>query len=432
VYRNTRPNQGTSRPQREALATALGVIGGHVPERFLVGLAVLTLLSALAEQRPMLCLVEDAHWLDAASAHVLGLVARRVRAESAAIVVALREPADGRDFDGLPELGLEGLPEPDAATLLASVVTGRLDGRVADRIVAETRGNPLALLELPARMTAADLAGFELPGAAELPPHVEDHYLRRIRELPEATQHLMLVAAAEPLGDPDVVLRAARRLDIKARALGPAQTGFGVFDGVGHDIAATRSTALALTAVRNARRAGVTDLLALAAESDRVLLRHGDRQQFVTAVLADLATATGRLRFLLAGHPAPMLFPQGRFVTELKHPPRPPLGLDLTSLGIAEPTVREVQLEPGDRLLFYSDGVTEARDANGVFFGGTGLIDMTVRAHLDRLPAPETLRRLAAVLAHRDGELQDDLTLLLLEWSPADVLNLMPSLDPTT
>jgi serine phosphatase RsbU (regulator of sigma subunit) len=205
---------------------------------------------------------------------------------------------------------------------------------------------------------------------------------------------------------------------------------FGVFDGVGHDISATRSTALALTAVRNARRAGQTDLIALAAEADRVLLRYGDRRQFVTAALADLSPATGHLRFLLAGHPAPMLFRQGRFVTELTHPPRPPLGLDLTSPGIAEPTVREVQLEPGDRILFYSDGVTEARDTNGVFFGEQRLIDLTVRAHLDRLPAPETLRRLtAAVLAHHDGVLQDDLTLLLLQWSTADVLNLMPTLD---
>ncbi|MER6798869.1 ATP-binding protein, partial [Amycolatopsis mediterranei] len=211
-------------PQREALTTALGLADGHPPERFLVGLAVLSLLSAVAEERPLLCLVEDAQWLDAASAQVLGLVARRVHAESVAIVVALREPARGLDFGGLPELFLDGLPEQDAGRLLASAVTGRLDDRVADRIVAETRGNPLALLELPARMSAAELAGFELPGAVELPAHLEDHYVRRIRELPAATQQLMLVAAAEPLGDPQVVLQAARSLAIDAAAVEPAES----------------------------------------------------------------------------------------------------------------------------------------------------------------------------------------------------------------
>jgi serine phosphatase RsbU (regulator of sigma subunit) len=210
------------------------------------------------------------------------------------------------------------------------------------------------------------------------------------------------------------------------------RVAFAVFDGVGHDITAMRSTTLALAAIRNARRAGETDLIALAAEADRVLLRHGDRRQFVTAALADLTTSTGRLRFLLAGHPAPLLFRDGRFVTELKHPPRPPLGIDLTS-RTARATVREVQLQPGDRLLLYSDGVTEARDANRTFFGEKRLIDLTERAHLDRLPAPETLRRLTkAVLAHQDGALQDDLTLLLLDWSTAEVSNLMPSLHATS
>jgi DNA-binding CsgD family transcriptional regulator len=211
-------------PQREALKVALGLVAGEVPDRFLVGLAVLSLLSAVAEERPLLCLVEDAQWLDATSSQILGLVARRVRAESVAIVVAVREPPADHDFDRLPELRVGGLPEQDARTLLASVVAGRLDGRVGDRIVAETRGNPLALLELPARMTAAELAGgFELPAAGELPTHMEDHYLRRIRELPEATQQLMLVAAAEPLGDPALVLRAGRRLDIEFSALAPAE-----------------------------------------------------------------------------------------------------------------------------------------------------------------------------------------------------------------
>jgi DNA-binding CsgD family transcriptional regulator len=216
--------QALPTPQRDALSVALGLAVGEVPDRFVVGLAVLSLLAAVAEERPLLCLVEDAQWLDGASSQILGLVARRVRAESVAIVVAVREPAAEHDFDGLSELRLEGLPEQDARMLLGGVITGRFDSRIGDRLVAESRGNPLALLELPRRMTAAELAGgFELPGAGELPAHIEDHYLRRIGELPEATQRLMLLAAAEPLGDAALVLRAGRWLEIETGALAPAE-----------------------------------------------------------------------------------------------------------------------------------------------------------------------------------------------------------------
>src|SRR3954470_1733299 len=119
-------------PQRDALSVALGSAAGEVPDPFLVGLGVLSLLSTVAERRPLLCLVEDAQWLDAASSQILGLVARRVRVESVAIVVAVREPASEPDFPGLRELRLEGLSEQHARALLASVVAGRLDGRVAD------------------------------------------------------------------------------------------------------------------------------------------------------------------------------------------------------------------------------------------------------------------------------------------------------------
>src|SRR5690242_20104930 len=122
-------------PQRDALSIALGLVAGEVPDRFLVGLAVLSLLAAVAEERPLLCLVEDAQWLDGASSQIVGLVARRLRAESVAVVVAVREPAGGHDFDGLSELRVEGLPAQDARTLLGSVVTGRLDGRIGDRLV---------------------------------------------------------------------------------------------------------------------------------------------------------------------------------------------------------------------------------------------------------------------------------------------------------
>ena len=211
-------------PQRDALRVALGLTSGEVPERFLVGLAVLSMLAAVAEERPLLCLVEDAQWLDGASSQILGLVARRVRAESVGIVVAMREPAAEHDFAGLPELHLEGLPEQDAGVLLRGAVMGRLDRRIRDRLVAESGGNPLALLELPGRMTAAELAaGFEFPGPGELPAHIEGHYLERIGELPEATQRFMLLAAAEPLGDAALVLRAGRTLGIETGALAPAE-----------------------------------------------------------------------------------------------------------------------------------------------------------------------------------------------------------------
>jgi DNA-binding CsgD family transcriptional regulator len=211
-------------PQREALSVALGLAAGEVPDRFLVGLAVLNLLAAVAEERPLLCLVEDAQWLDAASSQIVGLVARRVHAESVAMVVAAREPAAVPDFDGLAELRLGGLPEQHGHSLLRGVVGGRLDSGIVARIVAETGGNPLALLELPGRMTAAELAGgFELPASGELPAHLEQHFIRRIRQLPTATQSLMLLAAAEPAGDAPLVLRAGRSLGIDTDALAPAE-----------------------------------------------------------------------------------------------------------------------------------------------------------------------------------------------------------------
>ena len=206
-------------------SVSLGLTAGVVPDRLLVGLAMLGLLSAVAEDRPLLCLVEDAQWLDAASSQILGLVARRVRAESVAIVLAVRDSdRPTHDLDGLPDIHLHGLADQDARALLDSVVMGRLDGRVRDRLVAETGGNPLALLELPGRMTAAELAGgFELPDARELSAHIEDHYVRRIGELPEPTRQLMLLAAAEPLGDAELVLRAGRKHSIAPDALKPAE-----------------------------------------------------------------------------------------------------------------------------------------------------------------------------------------------------------------
>ena len=212
------------RPQQDALNVAFGLAAGQAPDRFLVGLAALGLLSAAAEERPLLCLVEDAQWLDAASGQLLGFVARRLLAESVAIVVAIREPNTRDDFDGLPELLLRGLAEEHAHTLLMRAIPGRLDDRVRDRILAETRGNPLALIDLPWSMSAAEPAGgFELPPATDLSRHLEDHYLHRAGELPEATQRLLLLAAAEPIGDAMLVWRAAQKLSIERSSLAPAE-----------------------------------------------------------------------------------------------------------------------------------------------------------------------------------------------------------------
>src|SRR5215203_2005907 len=152
-------------PQQAALGVALGLSSGPAPDRFLVALAALSLLAEVAAERPLLCLVDDAQWLDGASGQVLGFVARRLLAESVAIVFAVRVPTDERELLGLPELALGGLVENDARALLATVTPGRLDGRARDRLIAETRGNPLAILELPRGLAATQFPGaFGLPG----------------------------------------------------------------------------------------------------------------------------------------------------------------------------------------------------------------------------------------------------------------------------
>src|SRR3954452_13971195 len=211
-------------PQRNALSVALGLRSGTAPDRFLVALAVLSLLSAVADERPLLCLVEDAPWLDDASGQAVGFGARPLLAESLAIVFAVREPNTKRAFDGLREVPLAGLDEEHARDLLTGATPGRLDDQIRDRLVAETGGNPLALLELPRSMSSAELAvGFDLPATADLPGHIEEHYLRRIDALPEATRRLMLLAAADPAGDATLVWRAAQRLGVGTSALAAAR-----------------------------------------------------------------------------------------------------------------------------------------------------------------------------------------------------------------
>ena len=206
-------------PQQDALGVAFGLRAGNAPDRFLVGLAVLSLFSEVAEALPLLCVVDDAQWLDRASAQALVFVARRMLAESVALVLVTREPGD--DLEGLPKLAVEGLASGDARALLSSALGVPLDERVRERIVAETRGNPLALLELPRALTPAELAGgFGLPDAPGLAGRIEDSFRRRLAGLPAETQRLLLVAAAEPVGDPVLLWRAAERLGIGVQAAG--------------------------------------------------------------------------------------------------------------------------------------------------------------------------------------------------------------------
>jgi DNA-binding CsgD family transcriptional regulator/tetratricopeptide (TPR) repeat protein len=210
-------------PQRDALATTFGLSAGAVPDRFFVGLAVLGLLSEAAEERPLLCVIDDAQWLDGASAQVLAFVARRLLAEPVVMLFTVRELGDL--LAGLPELVVEGLRGADARSLLVSVIPGRLDEQIADQFLVESRGNPLALLELPRGLSAAQLAGgFALPGVLSLSGRIEDSFLNRLESLPAQTRRLLLIAAAEPLGDPALLRRAAERLGITGAALEPAQS----------------------------------------------------------------------------------------------------------------------------------------------------------------------------------------------------------------
>jgi DNA-binding CsgD family transcriptional regulator len=209
-------------PQRDALGVAFGLRAGNAPDRFLVGLAALSLLSEASAERPLLCVVDDAQWLDRASAQVLGFVARRLLAEPVAMVFATREP--GAELTGLPELALSGLGDAAARELLGSLPGGPLDERVRDRIVAETRGNPLALLELPRGVSPGQLSGgFGVPDAPALSGRIEDTFQRRLEALPDDTQQLLLIAAADPTGDPVLLWRAAGQLGIGAEAAAAAQ-----------------------------------------------------------------------------------------------------------------------------------------------------------------------------------------------------------------
>jgi AAA ATPase domain len=206
-------------PQQEALRTAFGLRGGPAPDRFLVSLAVLSLLSA--GEQPLFCVIDDQQWLDRASAQAFGFVARRLAAEPVGLLFGTRVP--GAELAGLPELPVAGLRDDEARALLGSALPGPLDARVRDQIVAEARGNPLALLELPRGLTPGQLAGgFGLPGAVPLPGRIEESFRRQLDVLPPPTRRLLLLAAADPSGDPALVWRAADRLGLPFQAGTPA------------------------------------------------------------------------------------------------------------------------------------------------------------------------------------------------------------------
>jgi DNA-binding CsgD family transcriptional regulator len=212
-------------PQRDALSTAFGLSAGRPPDTLLIGLAVLGLLAEAAAGQPLLCVVDDVQWLDRMSEVILTFVARRLDAESVALVFGSRSPGDEELLAGLPELRVAGLPDAEARALLDSVLPGPVDAQVRDRIVAETRGNPLALIELPRGLTPAELAfGFGARGAMPLAGHVEEGFQRRAAALPAETRTLLLTAAVEPVGDVPLLWRALERLGISPEAAVPAET----------------------------------------------------------------------------------------------------------------------------------------------------------------------------------------------------------------
>jgi DNA-binding CsgD family transcriptional regulator len=211
-------------PQREALNTAFGMSGGPPPDRFLVGLAVLSLLADAAEDQPLICIVDDAQWLDRVSVQTLAFVARRLLAERVGLVFALRESGGEHALEGLPELVIGGLAADDARRLLDATIPGSFDARVRDQILGEAGGNPLALLELPRERTAIPVAGgFGLPLEAPLTSRIERGFVRQLEPFPTDTRRLLLLAAAEPVGDVTLLWRAAERLGIGPEVAAPAE-----------------------------------------------------------------------------------------------------------------------------------------------------------------------------------------------------------------
>jgi DNA-binding CsgD family transcriptional regulator len=243
-------------PQSEALRTVFGLASGRPPDRFFVGLAVLSLLSDAEEEQPLLCVVDDEQWLDRASADALAFVARRLDRESVGLIFAARAASD--QLAGLPELVVGGLSEADAYALLNSILTAPLDPQVREQIVSETRGIPLAMLEMLRDLSPAELAGgFGFAGGVPISRSIEETFLRRIDTLPSDSRRLLQLAAADPIGDPLLVWRAAERLGISTdAATAPAQAGlleFGARVRFRHPL--VRSTAYASASLQERQEA---------------------------------------------------------------------------------------------------------------------------------------------------------------------------------
>jgi DNA-binding CsgD family transcriptional regulator len=286
-------------PQQDALRTAFGLVAGPPPDRFIVGLATLNLLSEVATERPLICLIDDEQWLDQASAQALGFTARRLGGAGVGLVFATRDP--GAELAGLAELEVDGLPEQDARALLDSALAGPLDEQVRDLIVAETRGNPLALLELPEGLSPAELAGgFGLPGAAPDPAgRVGRAFDRQLAALPAETRRLVVLAAADPSGDLALVWRAARRLGIPVQAGDPAAEAelveFGGRVRFRHPLARSAAYQSASLRERREAHAALAEVTDSAADPDR---RAWHRAQATAApdeeVAVELERAAGR------------------------------------------------------------------------------------------------------------------------------------------
>jgi DNA-binding CsgD family transcriptional regulator len=258
-------------PQRRALEIVFGLSAGSVPDRFLVALGALSLLSEVSEERPVLCVVDDAQWLDQTSALTLAFVARRLLAERVGLVFASREPAG--QLGQLPGFEVGGLRDDDARALLSSAVRFALDEQVRDRIVAETRGSPLALLELPRSLSDTELAGFGMAAVSALPGRLEEGFRRRVAALPEETRRLLLIAAADPLGDPILAWRAAELLGISAAAAVPAAEAglceFGTRVRFRHPLVRAAVYGAASAAERRRAHAAIAEVTDAQADPDR-------------------------------------------------------------------------------------------------------------------------------------------------------------------